>query len=135
MSKRGLGRLNAFTVGLSSLLAAATMAIAPMSYADVTGDQVVYGDVTFVRQGNKLFIYASDGSIINYSSFNIGPNELVRFYQPGSDARVLNRILGAAPTEIQGTLLANGLVYIVNPAGVIFTKDAVVNVGGLYAAA
>lgn len=135
MLSRGLGRINAFKVGLSGMLAALTLAIAPLSYADVTGEQVVYGDVTFVRQGNKLFIYASDGSIINYSSFNIGQDELVRFFQPGSDARVLNRILGAAPTEIQGTLLANGIVYIVNPAGVIFSKDAVINVGGLYAAA
>ena len=59
----------------------------------------------------------------------------MQFIQPGQWARVLNRITGNDPTSINGTLLANGQVFIVNPAGVLFGNGAVVNVGGIYAAA
>ena len=48
---------------------------------------------------------------------------------------MLNRITGADPTTIRGTLRSNGIVYIVNPAGVIFGPNSVVDVGGIYAAA
>ena len=50
-------------------------------------------------------------------------------------ASVLNRITGADPSRIDGTLLANGRVYIVNPAGVFFGNGALVDVGQIYAAA
>src|SRR5690606_18705774 len=39
------------------------------------------------------------------------------------------------PTRIDGSLTANGIVYIVNSAGVYFGNQAVVNAAGLYAAA
>ena len=97
--------------------------------------QVVQGNVTFEHVGNTTIIRASDGSIINYLNFNIGMNEIVQFIQPGELARVLNRVTGPDPSVIAGTLLANGQVYIVNPAGVYFHNGAVVDVAGLYAAA
>src|SRR5207244_2546502 len=100
-----------------------------------TGAAVAHGNVSFTQNGNTLIIHASNGSIINYLNFNIAAGETVRFIQPGDWARVLNRITGNDPTSIDGRLLANGFVYIVNPAGVLFGNGAVVNVGGMYAAA
>ncbi len=91
--------------------------------------------MTFTREGNYWRITASDGAIIDYISFDILPFETVQFLQPGSWARVLNRINSAMPTQIHGTLLANGNVFFVNPSGVIFGGGAVINVGGVYAAA
>jgi len=108
---------------------------APAARADVVGEQIVVGDVRFVRQGDQVFIYAGNGSIINYQAFSIDANELVQFFQPGADSTVLNRILGPSPTTIDGTLLANGRVYFANPAGVIFGPNSIINVGGIYAAA
>lgn len=103
--------------------------------AGPVGQEVVIGDVTFVQNGNQWQITASDGAVIDYISFDILPQEFVQFIQPGSDARVLNRINSDVPTQIMGTLAANGFVYFVNPAGVIFGEGAVVNTGGLIAAA
>ena len=48
---------------------------------------------------------------------------------------MLNRIQGATPTQINGTLRANGIVYFVNPAGVRFGQGSVVDVGQIVAAA
>lgn len=94
-----------------------------------------WGDVEFIWENGYLTIVASDGSIIDWFNFNIGEGETVEFMLPGMDARILNRILSGVPTEIMGNLLSNGQVYIANPAGVIFGNGAVVDVGGLYAAA
>ncbi len=100
------------------------------------GEQVRQGSVRFTRDGaGNTVIHASDRSIINYRSFNIGSNESVRFVQPDSSSRVLNRITSAAPTRIDGSLTSNGRVYIVNPAGVVFGRSSVINVNGLFAAA
>ncbi|MBT8486593.1 MAG: filamentous hemagglutinin N-terminal domain-containing protein [Phycisphaerae bacterium] len=103
--------------------------------ADSTGAHVVRGDVTFVHDGDRTIIRASDGSIISYLSFSVLPWETVQFIQPSALSRVLARITGPEATVVEGKLLANGQVYLVNPSGVVFSRDSVVNVGGLYAAA
>ncbi|MFN7316532.1 MAG: filamentous hemagglutinin N-terminal domain-containing protein [Phycisphaerae bacterium] len=124
--------LNRLSVPAAIALAAGCVASA---HAGPEGEQVRQGSVRFVRDGNNTTIYAGDRSIINYRSFNIGSNESVRFVQPDAGSRVLNRITSAAPTRIDGNLSANGRVYIVNPAGVVFGRSSVINVNGLFAAA
>lgn len=99
------------------------------------GARVVRGDVSIQRNGSETLIRASRNSIINYRSFDIAGHESVRFIQPDASSRVLNRIQSASPTRIDGSLTANGRVYIVNPAGVVFGQGSVVNVNGLFAAA
>ncbi|MHC4500911.1 MAG: two-partner secretion domain-containing protein, partial [Planctomycetota bacterium] len=95
--------------------------------------QVVNGQVSFQQSGYNTTITASDRSIINYSRFDIAKPEVVQFIQPSSNASVLNRILSANPTSINGTLLANGRVFFVNPAGVIIGSGANINVNQLVA--
>ncbi|HUU19208.1 MAG TPA: filamentous hemagglutinin N-terminal domain-containing protein, partial [Sedimentisphaerales bacterium] len=104
-----------------------------VALAGPEGAQVVNGQVSFQQSGYNTTITASDKSIINYSSFDIARPEIVEFIQPGSSASVLNRILSANPTNINGTLLANGRVFFVNPAGVYFGAGARVNVNQLVA--
>jgi filamentous hemagglutinin family protein len=97
--------------------------------------QVVHGSAAIDQQGDLTTIQASHNSVINYSAFSILPQETVRFVQPGASSRVLNRVTGPERSLIQGHLQANGIVYLVNPAGVYFAKGSVVDVAGLYAAA
>jgi filamentous hemagglutinin family protein len=87
----------------------------------------------FEQSGNSTVITASDKAIINYSSFDIARPEIVEFVQPASTASVLNRILSENPTMIDGTLLANGRVFFVNPAGVFIGSGASINVNQLVA--
>ncbi|MCC6661572.1 MAG: filamentous hemagglutinin N-terminal domain-containing protein [Phycisphaerales bacterium] len=123
-------------VGLGRFLfaAGALAALTAPSLAGPEGQQVVAGSAKFAKNGNVTTITASNNSIINYSSFNIGARETVRFIQPNATSRVLNRV-GGGRTMIDGSLQANGIVYILNPAGIFFGGHAVVNVGGLVAAA
>ena len=99
------------------------------------GEQVVAGQASFARAGNLTTITAGYNAVINYRSFDISAAESVRFIQPSATARVLNRIQSGTPTRIDGALTANGIVYLVNPAGVMFGRTSVVDVAGLYAAA
>ena len=57
-----------------------------------------------------------------------------RFNQPSSSAQALNRIIDQNPTQIFGSLRANGHVLLLNPNGVFFGPTASVNVGALTAA-
>src|SRR6185295_2168835 len=97
--------------------------------------QVVNGQATINQNGNYMGINASNGAVINWQSFNIGQGQTVQFFQPTAQSRVLNRITGPDPSSINGNLIANGIVYLVNPAGVFFGQGAVINTGGIYAAA
>ncbi len=99
------------------------------------GAQVVSGSAQIVQKGELTTITAGNQSIIQYQSFNIAQGQTVQFIQPNSQSTVLNRILGLNPSIIAGTLLANGQVYFVNPAGIYFVNGCLVNVGALYAAA
>jgi len=113
----------------------AGLTLEPDARADIQGETVMHGNVQFVHDGDRILIYASNGSIIHYTQFSVEAWETIQFIQPGALSRVLNRITGNDPTQIDGTLLANGRVYIVNPAGVYFGNGALVDVGALYAAA
>ncbi|MBI5907382.1 MAG: filamentous hemagglutinin N-terminal domain-containing protein, partial [Burkholderiales bacterium] len=75
----------------------------------------------------------SDKAILNWQSFNIGAGQSVQFMQPNAASVALNRVIGANPSAIYGSLSANGQVFLLNPAGVMFAPGAQVNVGGLVA--
>ncbi|MCX5688804.1 MAG: filamentous hemagglutinin N-terminal domain-containing protein [Planctomycetota bacterium] len=128
----GVGRIGGWSLALSGLLVAS---LTQGALAGPEGAQVVRGDVSISRNGAETLIRAGRNSIINYRNFDIGANETVRFQQPDAASRVLNRVYSAQPTRIDGSLIANGRVYIVNPAGVLFSATARVDTNGLYAAA
>jgi filamentous hemagglutinin len=70
---------------------------------------------------------------IHWNSFDIGQGNTVRFNQPSASAAALNYIGGSNPSVIQGTLSANGKVYLVNSNGILFDGSAQVNVNTLIA--
>ena len=84
--------------------------------------------------GNTLTVTQSTNqAILNWSAFNIDANGHVVFDQPGASAVALNRIFQASPSQIFGTLQANGQIYLINQNGFVFGPSAQVNVGGLLA--
>jgi filamentous hemagglutinin family protein len=98
------------------------------------GGSVVEGSAGISQSGSVTNINQSTNkAIINWQGFSIGANETVNFNQPGSSSVTLNRVIGNETSVISGALNANGQVFIVNSAGVLFSKNAQVNVGGLVA--
>jgi len=97
------------------------------------GAQRAAGSVQISQNAKNMLIKASNRAIINYKSFNIGLREGVRFIQPSSSSVVLNRVIQANPSSILGTLNANGRVFLVNPAGIFFGANSVVNANSFIA--
>ena len=76
---------------------------------------------------------SSARAVIDWGSFDVGITERVRFDQPVGGA-ALNRVTGGGGASlIDGTITANGTVIVQNTAGVVFGKDARVDVGSLIA--
>ncbi|EEJ4270408.1 filamentous hemagglutinin N-terminal domain-containing protein, partial [Salmonella enterica subsp. diarizonae serovar 50:r:z] len=99
-----------------------------------TGGQIVGGQGSISTSGNQMTIQQhTQNMVTNWHSFDIGKNNTVQFVQPDSSSVALNRVTGASGSQIMGTLKANGQVFILNPNGVLFGKDARVNVAGLVA--
>ncbi|HHF0149422.1 TPA: filamentous hemagglutinin N-terminal domain-containing protein [Haemophilus influenzae] len=98
-------------------------------------DEVVFGKVTIDKTtADKMTIkQESDKAQINWKSFDIGKNKEVEFKQPTTNSVAYNRVIGGNASQIQGKLTANGKVYLANPNGVIITKEAEINVAGLFA--
>ena len=131
---RKLSRKTALSLGMT-LAASMAVSATVQAAAPIVVTQVEHGSAGFATSGNTTTITAANQTIIDYSKFDIPTGDTVRFIQPGSTATVLNRISGASPTAIDGNLFANGIVYMVNPAGVMFGQGAVINVGQIFAAA
>lgn len=95
---------------------------------------VVSGAATLTPSSSSLQIdQTSERAIIQWDRFDIGQNASVNFAQPSSNAVALNRVLASDASQIMGTLSANGQVFLINPSGVLFGRDARVDVGGLVA--
>ena len=71
--------------------------------------------------------------VINWNIFSSAAGEHIVFDQPNAAAIVLNRVTGASPSELMGTLTAKGQVFILNPNGVLFGAGSQVDVRGLLA--
>ena len=101
------------------------------------GEQVVSGEATFTRDGDLTVINTSTPqTIVHYlGGFDIAVHETVSINQPDALSNILNYDLSSDPTSIQGRLFSNGGVWIVNPVGVFFGDQAIVDVGRLVAGA
>lgn len=83
--------------------------------------------------GNLLTVNQSaDKAVIDWNSFNVGRDATVRFNQ-NKEWSALNRIWDANPSQIFGTVKADGKIYLINRNGILFGKDARVNVNSIVA--
>lgn len=105
-------------------------------FANPEGGQVTAGDATIsAPDANTVQVnQSSNKAIVDWQSFNVKSNEQTKFQQPSSSAILLNRVNPAnGVSSILGRITANGQIWIVNPAGILFGSSARVDVGGLLA--
>ena len=99
-----------------------------------TGANITQGSAQISQNNNSLNINQNSQNLsTNWNTFNIGKDATVNFNQPNQSSIAVNRVLDNNASQIMGNLNANGQVFLLNPNGVIFSKTAQVNVGGLVA--
>ena len=92
------------------------------------------GQASISQSGNTLDItQTSNKAVINWLGFDIAPGETTQFFQPSSGAIALNRVNSNSASQINGNLLANGNIIIINQNGVMFGAGSRVDVNGLVA--
>jgi len=136
MRKQRRGQMRRSLRSGIGILAAGALMMGGMNHAMALpqGGQVAAGAADIAASQAEMAIHqATQNAVINWNSFNIAANERVNIYQPNAQAALLNRVLGGNPSEIFGTLSANGRVFLVNPAGVLFAPGAQVDAGSILA--
>jgi fibronectin-binding autotransporter adhesin len=124
---------------MNSLCISALLSVTPITHALELGalptdGQIVAGNGSISQTHNQMTITQNtDRMVTNWSNFNIGEQARVDFQQPNAASIALNRIINSNPSEILGTLSANGQVYLINPNGILFGRTAQVNAGGIVA--
>lgn len=117
---------------LSAALLAAGLC-SPALHAAPSGGEVRAGEVRIEQVGALTRIDQNSArAIIDWRGFDVGVAEQVRFNQPSPQAATLNRVTGAQQSRIDGSISANGQVFLVNQHGVIFGNGAKVDVGSLF---
>jgi filamentous hemagglutinin family protein len=76
---------------------------------------------------NTLEIRAGHQPIVNWDSFSLAKDERVIFHLASSDSVALNRVIGPSKSEIFGAISSNGQIILLNPAGILIGKDAVID--------
>lgn len=134
LEKQYRNRFKIASKGRVLLMVSAMASCVSLSYAAPTGGVVSSGSATINTSGTNTTINQStQKAIINWQDFSIGKNETVDFKQPNASAITLNRVVGSNKSILEGTLNANGKVYLVNQNGVLISKGAKVNTAGFLA--
>jgi filamentous hemagglutinin family protein len=123
-----------FATTASTALAMVLATFPVQVLANPEGGIVVAGAAKITQQPQATLINQStDKAIIDWRSFNVASPESVVFNQPNANSITLNRVTGGDPSNILGTIKANGQVWLINPNGIAFGKSSRVDVSGLLA--
>ena len=118
----------------SAVVLALCAALGAGAWAMPSGFSVTAGSGSVTQNGSTTNVYQTSTNLsANWTSLNTNKNETLNFFQPSASSVAVNRILGNSGTEFFGRLNANGVVYLINPNGVMFGAGSQVNVGGLVA--
>ena len=133
--KRAMRRRKTWQRQAAAITAALmAMSVGGIAYAMPQGEVIRSGKGEITRQDKDMTVNQDSKRLaIDWSGFDIANDERVTFRQPDRDSVALNRVVGDAASVIDGALSGNGHVYVINPNGVLFGKNASVDVGSLVA--
>lgn len=99
------------------------------------GFKVAAGDVKTpqIDPNGTMLIESGKRAIVDWNSFSISNQEVVRFLQPDAKSAILNRVSGFSQSKINGSLLANGQVFLINPNGVVIGPGGVIQAAAFIA--
>ena len=92
----------------------------------LTGSPIIIGANLGTINGNNLFH--------TFSSFNLGQGDIATFQGPANIQNIIGRITGGVST-IDGKIqseIQNANLFLINPSGIIFGRNASLNVSGSF---
>jgi filamentous hemagglutinin family protein len=102
--------------------------------ANLVFDRVAEGGASVTTSGKTTTAtQTTDKAVLDWMRLSLGKDETLLFNQPNSSSIVLNRVVTDLPSVIEGTLKANGRVFLLNAGGILFTANSRVSVGALVA--
>lgn len=92
------------------------------------GGFVEKGSAEFSLEGSFLSVKAEDKSILRWDDFSIGRGEVVQFVLPDAASWILSRVTAGTPSCIDGSLISNGQILLVNPNGIVIGREGSIQV-------
>ena len=134
-TRGGRGRKTGRRTLATALVSSTVLAAPALAQSTLpTGGKIVSGQGAIATNGNTMTVHqATDKLIANWQSFSVGKDAAVTFRQPSASSVALNRVVGQAPSQILGSLNANGQVFLLNPNGVLIGQSGSVQTGAFVA--
>ena len=126
---------------LAGLVGSTTLVVPSPSHAQVASDIAADGTLgtTVIQTGNVFDIDGGTGGGVNLfhslSRFTVGTGDAANFNGAASVQNIIGRITGGSTSTIDGTVastIAGANLYLVNPAGILFGPNALINVDGSF---
>jgi filamentous hemagglutinin family protein len=135
MRPTGSELLHTMLLATSALVASTLIASTAAMAGGPTGGKVAVGSATITTPSSTQTVVdqTSQKALINWNSFSVPTGSSITFEQPNASSLTVNRVLGPDASTIDGQLLANGNIWLINANGILFGHGSQVNVGALLA--
>ena len=99
---------------------------------NLVSDKALAGD-TYVIEGGAI---RNNNLFHSFQEFSVAKSETAQFNNPISIKNVITRVTGNNVSNIDGTIKINGDAnfFLINPHGLIFGQNSVLNIGGSFTA-
>ncbi|ALF53862.1 filamentous hemagglutinin [Nostoc piscinale CENA21] len=98
---------------------------------DGTLNTIVTGSNSYTITGGTV---VDKNLFHSFSQFSIPSNGSVTFSYSGNIQNIFSRVTGNSVSYIDGSINANANLFLLNPAGIIFSKNASLNISGSFIA-
>ena len=135
MNCTGSELLHTMLLATSALVASTMLTSSGAMAGGPSGGKVAVGSATITNPSSTQTVVnqTSQKALINWNSFSVPTGSSITFDQPNTTSLTVNRVLGPNASTIDGQLLANGNIWLINANGVLFGHGSQVDVGALLA--